>query len=230
MARTQQGRKPKGKSSPEGRAEGGREGGRAAVSERTWGGEARPSRMNGRREGGAGSVRRGGGLLAHQVTDGAAHLHPTLPSAHLPSSGPGEPPWAALGPRQSRGRGGACRAVDQQPGPLFHNRSREPPQSAGLTPTLLPATRRGPGDKAPGAGSGQTESSRHHRVWKSHPGILLRPLSPLLLPPPRLSRSAPARGWVMGEPTKRMGKRRARQEADLPQRGSRLGPVDTGAT
>lgn len=116
--------------------EGGREAGQegwdegAAASERARGGEARPSRMNGRREGGAGSVRRGGGLLVHQVTDRAPHLHSTLPSAHLPSSGPGEPPWAALAPRQSPGRGHAPGCVpaagppfpEQKPG--SHHRGR----------------------------------------------------------------------------------------------------------
>lgn len=155
MARTQQGRKPKGKSSPEGTAEGGREAGQegwdegTAVSERARGGEARPSRMNGRREGGAGSVRRGGGLLVHQVTDGAPHLHSTLPSAHLPSSGPGEPPWAALAPRQSPGRGHVPGCVPAA-GPPFpeQKEAREPPQRAVLIATLLPAPRQGPRDDA----------------------------------------------------------------------------------
>lgn len=88
--------------------------------------------QNGLRAGGRASFcekrrRTAAGLLG---TEGAHPPVPrvsTLPSAHLPALGRGEPPWAALAPRH-RGRrsgAGACQAVDQQPGHLFHNRSQE---------------------------------------------------------------------------------------------------------
>lgn len=102
----------------------------------------------------------------------------TLPSAHLPALGPGEPPWAALAPRCRGWGGGTCRAVDQQPGHLFYNRGQEAatePVLRSPLPTPLLATRRGPGNIRQQADGARSSS----QGLEPHPGILSS-LSPLL--------------------------------------------------
>lgn len=133
-----------------------------------------------------------GRLLVCWAQKGRTHLSPVcpLPSAHLRALGPGEPPWAALAPRRwGRGAGaGACWAVDQQPGHLFHNRSQEAATEPVLrSPLSMPllVTRQGPGGKVSTLGRGQMESDLHLRVWNHTQES--SPFSPFLfslLPPP----------------------------------------------
>lgn len=171
-----------------------------------------------------------GRLLVCWAQKRRTHLFPMcpLPSAHLPALGPGEPPWVALAPRGwGQGAGaGACRAVDQQPGHLFHNRSQEAttePVLRSPLPTPLLVTQPGPGDEVSTLGRG-----RWSLIFISGSGTT--PRNPLLSLPssshfcllPHLSRSD-LRQWVKGERQESNG-----EGSPAPSQGYRGCPVPRG--